>query len=361
MRFLLIFMMVTSMAANCYASPDDTLPKGISSRFLAFPFFIRSPETNWGFGAAGAYFFKAGKNEDSLRTSDVNLVSLYTLRKQIVVVLGSTIFFPGENKIFRLQSSYSYYPDKFWGIGNESKEENVDEYSLKQLFFNPQLIFRVYKKFFIGLTLEMQDVRNFKFTEGGVFETQNIEGRFGGFTSGGGLLITWDTRNNAYSPSHGAFAELNVTSFNDLLGSDFNFTTYIIDLRKFIPLGRNRVLGGQAYTRMNDGNAPLRYMSMLGGTELMRGYYKGRFTDKNLIGFQAELRQYLFWRLGLAGFVSAGQVAPDLQSYGLNDFHYAYGGGIRLMLHEKEKLNLRVDFGFGKDSHGVYVILKEAF
>ena len=100
---------------------------------------------------------------------------------------------------------------------------------------------------------------------------------------------------------------------------------------------------------------------MLGGTEIMRGYYKGRFTDQNMIAFQAEVRQYIFWRLGVAGFASAGQVGETLSSYGLDDFHYAYGGGIRLMLHEEEKLNLRIDFGFGENSNGIYVILKESF
>jgi hypothetical protein len=45
----------------------------------------------------------------------------------------------------------------------------------------------------------------------------------------------------------------------------------------------------------------------------------------------------------------------------MNRFHFSYGGGLRLLVHEKEKLNLRLDFGFGKGSSGIYVLLKEAF
>ena len=101
MRLFLVILIFSSLTLNCEASVDDTLPKGISSRFLVFPFLIRSPETSWGFGGAGAFFFKAKKNEDHLRTSDINLVSLYTLREQFVLVLGSTVFFPGEKEIGR--------------------------------------------------------------------------------------------------------------------------------------------------------------------------------------------------------------------------------------------------------------------
>lgn len=361
MRLFLVILIFSSLTLNCEASVDDTLPKGISSRFLVFPFLIRSPETSWGFGGAGAFFFKAKKNEDHLRTSDINLVSLYTLREQFVLVLGSTVFFPGEKEILRLQSSYSYYPDKFWGIGNSTLRSDEEEYRLKQTFFNPQFIFKLYRKYYAGINLELQDVSDFHYKAGGVFDAQSVAGRNGGFTSGVGLLLTWDTRNNAYSPSDGGFAEFNVTSYTSKIGSNFNFTSYIIDLRKFVSLGRNRVLGGQAYTRMNSGPAPLRYLSMIGGTELMRGYYKGRYSDQDMIAFQTEIRQYLFWRFGVAAFVSAGQVAGTVHAYGIDKFHYAYGGGLRIMLHEKEKLNLRIDFGFGEHSHGVYVILKEAF
>src|SRR5688572_23970943 len=65
------------------------------SRFLLFPFFLRSPETDWGFGGAAAYFFKPDKKDSLLRTSDVSLLGLYTLNEQVVIVLNSTVYFPG--------------------------------------------------------------------------------------------------------------------------------------------------------------------------------------------------------------------------------------------------------------------------
>ncbi len=361
MKITAVFIFIVLSWNYSEASMDDTLPRGISSRILAFPFILRSPETNWGFGGATAFFFKAKKDEPELRTSDVNLIGLYTLEKQTVIVLGSTIFFPGEKQIFRFQTSYSNYPDKTWGIGNDTPDNAEEDYSLRQMFINPQIIVKLYKNLFMGASYELQNISEFTYLHGGAFDDYGIAGKDGGLSSGAGFLLTWDTRNNAYSPSHGVFAEFNMTNFGKALGSDFDFTSYLIDIRKFMPAGRNRVLGFHSLTKIIDGTAPIRYLSMLGGTEIMRGYYKGRYTDQNLFTVQAELRQYLFWRLGVAGFASMGQVSDRVNTFGLDEFHYAYGAGLRVVLQEKEKLNLRVDFGFSKNSHGVYVLLKEAF
>src|SRR5580704_6644842 len=100
---------------------DTTKPKPEAKSVLAFPFVVRSLETNWGFGAIAARFFKAGNKQDStIRTSDINILGLYTLRKQLILVLNSTVFFEKEDQIARFQASYSYYPDDFWGLGNHT-------------------------------------------------------------------------------------------------------------------------------------------------------------------------------------------------------------------------------------------------
>lgn len=360
--FLIIFLLSCfSRALAVEISTDDTLPKNAKSKFLVFPFFLRSPETSWGFGAAGAYFFKAKKNDENIRTSDVNLVSLYTLKKQLVIVLGSTVYFPGEKEIFRFQGSYSYYPDKFWGIGNSTHVEAEEKYSIHQFYFNPQFLYRIFKSTYVGLSAEYQSVTDFQYTQGGVFDQQLIAGRFGGATSGFGGLITYDTRNNAYSPTKGGFAEINLTRFSDRIGSDFNFTSYSLELKKFFHIGRNRVLALHAYGKVNDGVVPVRNLAMLGGSEMMRGFYKGRYADHNMFLTQVEVRQYLVWRLGVVAFASTGRVSHNFSDLNFSGMHFAYGAGLRIMVQEKEKLNLRVDYGRGEQGSGIYVILKEAF
>jgi len=361
---LAIILLSITYAFNATAgevTADDTLAKEQNTKFLIFPFFLKSPETNWGFGFATAYFFKAKKDDKDIRTSDVNLVSLYTLNKQLLVVLGSTVYFPQEKYIFRWQSSYSYYPDKFWGIGNSTEKSAEEDYSIKQFYFNPQFLMRVYKKFYFGLSAEFQQINDFTYTSGGVFDQQDVVGRNGGSTSGLGFLLTLDSRNNAYSPSKGGFVEFNLTRFGKLLQSDFDFTTYSLEMKKFYHIGVNRVLAAQLYGKINTGEPPVRNLAMIGGSEMMRGFYKGRYADKDMFTSQVELRQYLFWRIGVVAFAGAGQVSDNVNQVRWDRFHYSYGGGLRIMVQEKEKLNLRIDYGIAEGGSGVYVILKEAF
>jgi len=94
----------------------------------------------------------------------------------------------------------------------------------------------------------------------------------------------------------------------------------------------------------------------------MRGYYLGRYRDKNMITLQAEYRWVpVFWRVGLAAFAGIGDVAATLGDFDLGRFKYTYGLGLRFVIDPKQRLHLRVDFGFGKETSGVYFTAAEAF
>ena len=331
-------------------------PKNI----LAFPFIVRSLETNWGFGGIAARFFRP-MNDTSVRTSDVNVLGLYTLRRQLILVASSTIFFAKEDQLARFQASYSYYPDDFWGLGNHTPYNREEAFSQRQYFINPQFLQRVHRRLYFGLTYEFQHTDPISYIPGGLFDRENIIGRYGGNTSGIGPILSWDTRNNAYSPDHGFFAELQYVWFPTFLGSDFKFRVFSADVRKFITLSPKSVLALQGITGFTLGNTPFRKLEELGGADMMRGYYGGRYTDKCLQAYQVEYRRLLFWRIGMVAFASTGEVAHTPGDFELNGWHYAYGGGVRFMLSKEEKLNLRLDYGIARHSNAFTVQLREAF
>jgi outer membrane protein assembly factor BamA len=361
--FFLLIASVSSFGQQRERIPLDTVPAPVvankNKNLLAFPFAVRSLETDWGFGGIAARFFKA--KDTTIRTSDINLLGLYTLRSQLILVLSSTIFFPKEDHIARFQASYSYYPDDFWGLGNHTSFQDKEGFSQKQFFINPQFLKRIHGNLYLGVTYEFQHTGPVSYTPGGVFDKESIPGRHGGNTSGIGPILSWDTRNNAYSPDHGGFAEIQFEYFDQHLGSDFNFRLLSVDLRKFIHLSDKEVFALQGLGGFTFGETPFRKLEELGGADMMRGYYGGRFTDKCLMAYQAEYRRFLFWRLGAVAFASTGEVASTPRKFELDGFHYAYGGGVRFALSKEEKLNLRVDYGIAKHSNAFTVQLREAF
>jgi outer membrane protein assembly factor BamA len=103
-------------------------------------------------------------------------------------------------------------------------------------------------------------------------------------------------------------------------------------------------------------------MAALGGSTSMRGYYDGRYRDRSQVVFQAEYRFPLIGRLGGAAFLSYGDVSPRLSQFDLLRFKYSYGTGLRFRVNPRERLNLRIDYGWGKGkSQGLYFTLGEAF
>jgi hypothetical protein len=69
----------------------------------------------------------------------------------------------------------------------------------------------------------------------------------------------------------------------------------------------------------------------------------------------------LFWRLGLAGFVGAGDVAHSLGDFRLSELKYSAGAGLRFLVSQRERINLRLDAAFGKGTSGFYFGIFEAF
>ena len=93
----------------------------------------------------------------------------------------------------------------------------------------------------------------------------------------------------------------------------------------------------------------------------MRGYYEGRYRDRQYLAGQAEYRFPLWWRIGGAAFAGMGDVAPDLGSFTFSSLKPSYGLGLRFMINKEEKVNIRLDYAWGKETSGFYLEITEAF
>jgi len=95
----------------------------------------------------------------------------------------------------------------------------------------------------------------------------------------------------------------------------------------------------------------------------MRGYYEGRYRDRNYVAAQTEYKTWLVkkWDLGVVLFGGVGDIAYELNDLKVKNFKYSYGFGFRYIFNAKERLTVRADFGFGKNTSGVYFAMQEAF
>ena len=91
----------------------------------------------------------------------------------------------------------------------------------------------------------------------------------------------------------------------------------------------------------------------------MRGYYSGRYIDNDFASVQAELRQHLFSRLGVAVWGGVGNVFPSIGRFRSRDL--LANGGIGLRIEMKHNVNGRIDFGIGRNTCGFVFAIGEAF
>ncbi len=125
-----------------------------------------------------------------------------------------------------------------------------------------------------------------------------ITGAEGGISSGIGLSLRLDNRDNILNPQSGEYLATSPLYFSNLTGSNFSFTLLEVDLRKYCKAPLKSIVALQTFTQLAFGSPPFRMMALLGGENVMRGYYTGRYRDNHLLAAQAEWRLPIYWILG---------------------------------------------------------------
>ena len=91
----------------------------------------------------------------------------------------------------------------------------------------------------------------------------------------------------------------------------------------------------------------------------MRGYYLGQYTDNSMLTFQMELRQHIWRRIGCVVWGGAGNVFSEREKFSWSKTLPNYGVGLRWEL--KKRVNVRMDYGFGRKTGGFLLSINEAF
>jgi outer membrane protein assembly factor BamA len=324
---------------------------------------MRTPETGWGYGASGNITFRTTHRKDSLtRTSSIDAFGIWTQRGQNIQGLNAIIYLPQEKFILYLQSSHSYFPDRFWGIGPNTEDHWSERYLSDQFNISLHIKRKIARKFFAGFWYNYQNVFRIGYDSLGVFDTVPFFGKSPYQISGAGVSLSYDTRNAAFWPTKGLFIQTYVQDHDKGIGSDFNFIKWVVDVRFFQKIVLDHVLAFQLYSYTTLGQTPFRSLASFGGSENIRGFYQGRFRDNNMMTLIAEYRAPIISRISLVAFGGIGNVYNNLNDWKSSSLKYSFGGGLRLSLLERDRLNIRVDYGYHSPyNSGFYFTIGESF
>lgn len=340
---------------------SDTLNSGSNLKLIGIPVIFSTPETGFGFGGGGQLFLTGESNTFKARKSNILFTGIYTANSQIVIQALPQVYF-GEGDYY-LDGVYEFrlYPNKFWGIGNETPESNEEDYDMTSHKFKVDFLKRLPPSLNFGLRFNFENHQVTEVEEGGILESGEVPGSDRAVIVGLGGVFNLDTRDQVEDPHGGYYVSFNAQFSSENFGATHGYNRFVTDLRAYRPLGENSLIAARLYSENNFGNVPFQAKAQFGGGDIARGYFKGRYIDDNMYVITLEYRWRFLPRWSLAAFGLMGEVS-DINQDIFKDPKFSMGGGIRFKILKQQNTLVRLDIGIGEDGNrGFYFGVNQAF
>jgi len=356
-----------SLARKYVTNLLDNKSPAAESQLLIYPSLAYAPETTWEFGFNSLYVYFA-KKDTTNRLSEINGFTFFTLQNQYGAFFDHAIYSHKDRWFFLGKMRFQSFPLYYHGIGANSPKEYTARVDANQILIKERVLRKLRKNLFLGLEMDFQSLSNvnFKIPEPSINSFQLPLGYRGSSNLGLGFGLVRDDRHNVLNVRKGFFSELAFLHNNPKWGSNFNFTTFTADARLYRPIGKRNVFAAQIIGQFNVGSVPFNQLALLGGESMMRGYYFGRYRDKNQLAAQAEYRflpiPFRFSkRIGAAVFAGTGTVFDKTSNISLPNIKLTGGAGLRLLLFPKKDIWTRFDYAVTREGGGFYLLIGEAF
>jgi outer membrane protein assembly factor BamA len=329
---------------------------------IILPGITFAPETRWAAAIGG---FKVTKSAPSpgQRPNTYAVRGLYSQRHQVQASFSLDRWSTDNAGRIEFDAAFSRFPNSFYGV-RAALADSAEQYTPRTASLVGSYVHRARPGLYLGGRVALEDAALTAIADGGTLATLLTTPAFAGGerwrTASATLIASWDTRDVFFFPTRGSAVWLNIGRALGVPGATHQFTRISLDARRYQPLGRGLVLAVQGFGVFTEGRVPVDNLPALGGASLLRGYFAGRFRDRTALATQVELRTPTWRRLGAVAFAGAGAVGPTPNALSRDDMRSAWGVGVRFALNG-DRLNLRIDRGFGTGSRGIYITAGEAF
>ena len=296
----------------------------------------------------------------------------YSVYHQYWFTVISNIFFEKVKLHLTGDTRYYKFPTITYGLGPKSTFSNPLHIDYSYLRFYQVAFREIAPNLFVGMgynldlhwNIEADSVPGTDLDQFMRYQKGNQS-----ISSGISLNIQYDNRKNAVNPQKGIYANIQVRPKLTFLGSNKNWQSLLIDIRRYVklPVSSNNILAFWSYNVITlSGTPPYLDLPSIGWDNYSttgRGYAPGRYTGRNLIYFESEYR-FSITGNGLLGGVIFGnaQSIPNSISDNIRPIIPGAGFGLRIKINKYSGTNLAIDYGFGiRGSHGFFFNMGEVF
>ncbi len=335
-------------------SNRDKPDKKFDVTFLGGPSYSDATSVYLAVMAAGIYH----TSRDSVTpASEASVFAQASFTGFYRVGISGNHYSPNDRFRITYDADFAHFPLKFWGIGydDEHIKSNETKYTELRSDFWAEFTWRLPGDVFIGPTVYLHYSKATKVKRPELWHGQHLDI----FNYGAGFVVSYDTRDYVTNASRGWNVQLAQKFFPRFIGNRYSFSSTELTVGWYKRFWKSGIWAFQAHGWSTYGDTPWCMMPTVNSSKAIRGYYEGRYRNKNEADIVVELRQHIWKRTGIVVWGGVGTVFNHPKEINIHTLLPSYGIGVRWEL--KKNVNLRVDFGIGKHSTGFALGMHETF
>jgi hypothetical protein len=175
--------------------------------------------------------------------------------------------------------------------------------------------------------------------------------------SGPAVALTYDSRDNLFTPTRGVYAETSIFHSDEAFGANRNFHRFGQLLIGWWPVAPRVTLAGRASYAQSSGDTPFFMRPYIA----MRGIPAMRYPGEKVAQAELEARWQLHGRWSIVGFGGIGESRLDRTELKRSKTAGAGGVGFRYELARKFGMHVGLDVARGPEDTAIYLQVGNAW
>ena len=351
--------------ASCCDPEASPLCKDLSLKVVGVPVPVYNPQLEFSLGLLAMVTYHPFKDDKVSPPWATVAFGMYTTNKSWLIGLKQEAYWDQDNNRASLALGLGKFNSQFYGTGSGNDLGMSLPLASEVFMISPRYLRRIWDRLYLGGQYRLL------WNEATFGEPELPEGvpppdylplTSNLLHSGLGAVGEYDSRDNRFSATQGFYVPLDSIFYAEAFGGDANFADSSLAVNYYHAwLGKRLILASRGYARMATSNTPAQLKPAVGIGPDLRGYASGRYRDNLFLAAQSEVRWYFWWKLGVVAFAGVGTTTSGWDELTEGTFLPSYGGGIRFLAFEAQRLVLRLDYGRGNEDGQLYFSVSEAF
>ena len=176
-------------------------------------------------------------------------------------------------------------------------------------------------------------------------------------SAGLGANLEYDSRDDPFNSYTGNRFKFSILANSKSLGSDNSYEAYTIRYASYHSVTPKVVVAWEAQACHRSDGTPLWDACIID----LRGFPITDYFGRNSASAQVEARWRFYRKWGAVAFAGGGYYQNSFSEIRDRELIPSYGIGLRFMVLESHRINVRLDYGRSSDSDAVYLSVAEAF